>query len=155
MPANFLPSAAEYLRILPELILILAGVLVMLLEGMRDENEPSTVIPGAHADFDHCRDRGFVYCLRKSRHSVSTDAHRRRLRHVFSCAGACRGFAGFLSFGTISWPRARRYQRVLGTALVFAFRAVPDGGGERTDHDLHRSRDFLDCDVHHVRVSSG
>src|SRR5947209_2199013 len=45
VPANFLPSAAEYLRILPELILILAGVLVMVLEGMRDENAPSTVIP--------------------------------------------------------------------------------------------------------------
>src|SRR3954454_534382 len=45
VPANFLPSAAEDIRILPELILIIAGVLVMLLEGMRDENEPSTIIP--------------------------------------------------------------------------------------------------------------
>src|SRR3954470_9380074 len=47
VPANFLPSAAEYLRILPELILMLAGTLVMLLLGMRsDEDEPWAVIPG-------------------------------------------------------------------------------------------------------------
>lgn len=46
MPANFLPSAAEYVRILPELILTIAGVIIMLLEGMRDENEESSLIPG-------------------------------------------------------------------------------------------------------------
>ncbi|MBC7927261.1 MAG: NADH-quinone oxidoreductase subunit N [Bryobacteraceae bacterium] len=45
VPANFIPSTAEYLRILPELILTLAGVLIMLLEGMRNENEDSSLIP--------------------------------------------------------------------------------------------------------------
>ncbi len=46
MPANFLPTAAEYLRILPEIILTVAGVIVMLLEAIRDENEESGLIPG-------------------------------------------------------------------------------------------------------------
>jgi NADH-quinone oxidoreductase subunit N len=46
MPTNFLPSAVEYLRILPEMILTVAGVIVMLLEGMRGEDEESRLIPG-------------------------------------------------------------------------------------------------------------
>jgi len=45
VPANFLPSASEYLRILPEIILTIAGVIVMLLEALRDEKEESTLIP--------------------------------------------------------------------------------------------------------------
>ena len=45
MPANFLPTAAEYLRILPELILTIGGVLVMLLEGMRAEGHQRVVGP--------------------------------------------------------------------------------------------------------------
>ena len=41
MPANALPTSAEYFRILPEIILSLAGVLIMLLEAMftRDEQK--------------------------------------------------------------------------------------------------------------------
>lgn len=39
MPVNFLPSGAEYIRILPELILTIAGVLVMMLEGLRGNRE--------------------------------------------------------------------------------------------------------------------
>jgi NADH-quinone oxidoreductase subunit N len=41
MPANFMPPSADYLRVLPELILIVAGVLIMLLEvlmGRRSRN---------------------------------------------------------------------------------------------------------------------
>jgi NADH-quinone oxidoreductase subunit N len=34
MPANFLPTTAEYLRILPEILLTLAGVIVMMLEAV-------------------------------------------------------------------------------------------------------------------------
>ena len=37
MPANFAPSAADYLRILPEIIMTVAGVLIMLLEGWLGE----------------------------------------------------------------------------------------------------------------------
>ena len=39
MPANFAPSAADYLRILPEIIMTVAGVLIMLLEGWLGENK--------------------------------------------------------------------------------------------------------------------
>lgn len=43
MPANFIPTGAEYLRILPEIILTLAGTLIMILEGMRGPNESKVV----------------------------------------------------------------------------------------------------------------
>ncbi len=39
MPANFLPTGTDYLRILPEIIMTLAGVLIMLLEGLLGENK--------------------------------------------------------------------------------------------------------------------
>jgi NADH-quinone oxidoreductase subunit N len=39
MPANFMPTGADYLRILPEIIMTLAGVLIMLLEGLLGENK--------------------------------------------------------------------------------------------------------------------
>ena len=35
--ANFLPTSADYARFLPELILTLAGVLIMFLEALRPE----------------------------------------------------------------------------------------------------------------------
>ena len=34
MPVNYLPTSAEYLRVLPEIILTLAGTFIMLLEGV-------------------------------------------------------------------------------------------------------------------------
>jgi NADH-quinone oxidoreductase subunit N len=47
VPTNYLPSAAEYLRILPELILVIAATLIMVLEGIRGRDpKPSSVIPG-------------------------------------------------------------------------------------------------------------
>jgi NADH-quinone oxidoreductase subunit N len=39
MPANFMPTAADYLRILPEIIMTIAGALIMLLEGLLGENK--------------------------------------------------------------------------------------------------------------------
>src|SRR5271154_484299 len=39
MPANFAPSGTDYLRILPEIIMTVAGVLIMLLEGWLGENK--------------------------------------------------------------------------------------------------------------------
>ncbi|BDC52673.1 NADH-quinone oxidoreductase subunit N [Bryobacterales bacterium F-183] len=41
MPTNFMPSTEEYFRILPELILTLAGVLIMFLEALRKEGQKS------------------------------------------------------------------------------------------------------------------
>ena len=38
MPANYLPTTDEYLRILPEIVLIAVGILVMLIEAMRKED---------------------------------------------------------------------------------------------------------------------
>jgi len=35
--ANFLPTTADYVRFLPELLLTLAGVLIMFLEALRPE----------------------------------------------------------------------------------------------------------------------
>lgn len=43
MPTNFIPSSVEYIRILPELILTIAGTLVMLLEGLRGNRRSSAV----------------------------------------------------------------------------------------------------------------
>ena len=37
MPANFIPTTADYLRTLPEIILIVVGTLLMLLEGLAGE----------------------------------------------------------------------------------------------------------------------
>jgi NADH-quinone oxidoreductase subunit N len=39
MPVNFMPSATDYLRILPEIIMTVAGTLIMLLEGLLGENK--------------------------------------------------------------------------------------------------------------------
>jgi len=39
MPVNFAPSGTDYFRILPEIIMTLAGVLIMLLEGWLGENK--------------------------------------------------------------------------------------------------------------------
>src|SRR6202451_258312 len=39
MPANFLPTGTDYLRILPEIIMTVAGALIMLLEGLLGENK--------------------------------------------------------------------------------------------------------------------
>ena len=39
MPANALPTGVEYFRILPEIILTLAGVLIMLLEAVFNNDD--------------------------------------------------------------------------------------------------------------------
>src|ERR1019366_9745548 len=39
MPANVFPTSAEYFRILPEIILSIAGVLIMLLEAVFTKDE--------------------------------------------------------------------------------------------------------------------
>ena len=39
MPDNFLPTSAEYFRILPEIILTLAGVLIMFLEAVLTDDD--------------------------------------------------------------------------------------------------------------------
>src|SRR5271155_5256028 len=39
MPANFMPTGVDYLRILPEIIMTVAGVLIMLIEGWLGENK--------------------------------------------------------------------------------------------------------------------
>ena len=46
MPANFLPTGVEYFRILPEIILTLAGVLIMFLEAVFTERRPDATIFG-------------------------------------------------------------------------------------------------------------
>ena len=38
MPNNFIPSAAEYIRILPEIILSVIATWIMVMEGLRDES---------------------------------------------------------------------------------------------------------------------
>src|SRR6202142_2988395 len=43
MPANAFPTSAEYFRILPEIILSLAGVLIMLLEAMFTKDEQKKI----------------------------------------------------------------------------------------------------------------
>jgi NADH-quinone oxidoreductase subunit N len=39
MPVNFMPTGTDYLRILPEIIMTVAGALIMLLEGWLGENK--------------------------------------------------------------------------------------------------------------------
>ena len=44
MPVNFMPTAADYIRFLPEIILTIAGTLIMLIEGMiGSENKKSNL----------------------------------------------------------------------------------------------------------------
>lgn len=44
MPVNFLPSGEDYLRYLPEIILTVAGTLLMLLEALAGENRPKAFL---------------------------------------------------------------------------------------------------------------
>ena len=46
--ANFLPTNADYARFLPELILTLAGVLIMFLEALRPEGRTNQRRVGGH-----------------------------------------------------------------------------------------------------------
>ena len=39
MPVNFVPTGTDYLRILPEIIMTIAGTLIMLIEGWLGENK--------------------------------------------------------------------------------------------------------------------
>src|SRR5579872_7251468 len=39
MPANFMPGSSEYIRILPEIILTIFGVLIMFLEAVLGESQ--------------------------------------------------------------------------------------------------------------------
>ena len=45
MPTNFMPSPEEYFRILPELILTLAGVIIMFIEALRKDHQKSIAGP--------------------------------------------------------------------------------------------------------------
>ena len=42
MPANFMPSATDYIRFLPEIIMIVVGTLIMLLEPVLGENKQTS-----------------------------------------------------------------------------------------------------------------
>ncbi|HEY3744330.1 MAG TPA: NADH-quinone oxidoreductase subunit N [Bryobacteraceae bacterium] len=58
MPANYLPTSDEYLRILPEIILILTGIIIMLIEAFRGpkDNPPfhAVTLGGIVAAFAGC-----------------------------------------------------------------------------------------------------
>lgn len=58
MPANYLPTSDEYLRILPEIVLVLTGIIIMLLEAMRGpkDNPPfhALTLAGIVAAFAGC-----------------------------------------------------------------------------------------------------
>ncbi len=43
--ANFLPTSAEYFRVLPEIILTLVGVLIMFLEAVTKEDQKGIFAP--------------------------------------------------------------------------------------------------------------
>jgi NADH-quinone oxidoreductase subunit N len=44
MPVNFMPTGTDYLRILPEIIMTVAGTLIMLIEGwLSGENKKSNL----------------------------------------------------------------------------------------------------------------
>ena len=45
MPANFLPTSSEYLRVLPEIILTLVGTLIMFFEGVLQEKRKGIYAP--------------------------------------------------------------------------------------------------------------
>jgi NADH-quinone oxidoreductase subunit N len=42
MPVNFMPTGTDYLRILPEIIMTIAGTLIMLIEGWLGDNKKKT-----------------------------------------------------------------------------------------------------------------
>ncbi|HEY7335504.1 MAG TPA: NADH-quinone oxidoreductase subunit N [Bryobacteraceae bacterium] len=45
MPANFLPTSAEYMRVLPEIVMTLMGVFIMLLETVLPDNKKGIFVP--------------------------------------------------------------------------------------------------------------
>jgi NADH-quinone oxidoreductase subunit N len=45
MPTNYLPTSAEYLRILPEIILTVMGTLIMFLEAVLPDNRKGVFVP--------------------------------------------------------------------------------------------------------------
>ena len=47
MPDNFMPSAVDYIRVLPEIVLTIAGTLIMLLEALLKESQKKIFAPFA------------------------------------------------------------------------------------------------------------
>ena len=45
MPTNYVPTGAEYFRILPEIILTLAGMFIMILEGLKSKDDHPLTAP--------------------------------------------------------------------------------------------------------------
>ena len=144
MPANSLPAGATCIRFLPEIILTVVGTLLMVLD---------PIIAQA-----------VVACLRAPQHRRAAGGARRRASTPTRTPGPAFGgmlmVDGFATFfrvlvivvGILTVLPSYRFlerqeardRRVSRAAAVLDRRAVPDGGGQRPDHDLHRPGDLLD-----------
>ena len=88
MPANFFPTGVEYFRILPEIILTLAGMLIMFLEAMLTEATDQRRIFGPFSIAGAGRCAGGVdRCIGDPGPGLPRHADRRWLRDVLPRPG--------------------------------------------------------------------
>ncbi len=153
MPTDFLPAPAEYLRILPEIILCVAGTLLMVLNPL--VRKPSSSIYGTISIL------AMLAAIAASVYANGIPGA------AFSSMLVIDGFATFfrilvISIGVIvvlgSFRFLAREQAEAGEFHALMLFSIVGQcvmvKRERTDHDLHRSGDFVHRDLCSCRLSS-
>ena len=154
MPVSFVPSGDDLLRFAPETILTIAGTLLMVLDPLFAKTYPENV----RASFDRRAARRRS-CGAVGAYSVPGSG--------FSNLLVVDGFGTFfrvlvLAIGILAVLSSYRYldreKAETGeyhALLLFSIVGpVPDGRGQRSDHDLHRPRDLFDRHLHPRRLSA-
>ena len=152
MSDSFMPTSAEYIRILPEIILTLAGVLIMFLEAILKGPQKGVFAPAAIL--------GLAGAL------VGALVANGDPGPAFHNMMMVDGFATFFRVLVIArrHPGRVRFVRISATAstpepaniyALMLFSIVGqchDGVGQRADHDLHRPGDLLHRLLHSGRL---
>ncbi len=155
MPNNFIPSAAEYIRILPEIILSIIATWIMVMEGLRDESrtDSGSLAPAVSL-------LGLIAAL------GATFVANAQPGAAFQQMIIVDGFATFFRALVIivailailcSGQYLRRERSHGGEYYALILFSVAGQGimatVERADHDVHRPRDFVDRDLYPRRLS--
>ena len=144
MPANFMLDPQELLRFLPEIILILAGTLLMVLEPLIARAQPQ-----ARSATSACWRCWPPWRAAIDAYGIAGPAFRRhadggRLRHVLPRAGDRRRHPDRALL--LPLPGAGRTRRPANTTRCCCSRSSGQclmAAAERADHGLHRPGDLL------------
>ena len=93
MPDNFMPTSAEYFRVLPEIILTLAGVLIMFLEAVLKDRSEGHLRAALDRSAWLAALVGAIVANGDPGPAFHEHADRRRLRHVLPRPGDRRRHA--------------------------------------------------------------